>query len=644
MIEDNFDQSKLLFEKQNNLYKYLLILLNVYGIVYLFFYNPNYNDYDFGFLYLILILIQLLLIFGVRMSDKKVKNNAIKSDLYLIYSIVTYIIYSTYIINITSSACNLLLFCFVILNIVVLNKKNVIILGSLGIGYYLVDLISIMDDNVSRSVFNNYYNKMVLIAITIFFSIKAIDIFRSYKQTIILQNKDIYEQKEVLAEYNNELENSEKELKDNYEKMFQLAYYDKLTELPNRDYFFEYLVNICLDENNSRDIILIDIDNFKSINDFYSHDIGDEVLLFITDLLRNISGPDSIIGRVDGDIFSVILSENTKSEFFLEELEKSTHEPLSVNHYDINISLSMGVVNFPHSGKTPSDLFKNMELAMYKAKELGKGQYIKYTKDLSERMIKRVDMIEKLRHSIDNKEIYLVYQPVFDSMTCELKGYEALARWKNDVLGSVRPDIFIKLAEETGFIIDLSDWIFREAALFAKKINQNEKKVFVSINLSGVQFQYENLYKYVTSFLSKFEIDPEIIGIEITETSIIEYFDYAVPNLLNLRELGIRISLDDFGTGYSSLNYLRKLPINTLKIDKTFIDEMLIESKAATVINNLINLANELELDTVAEGVETKEQLDFLKANKCNFIQGFYLSKPLSEGDAINIFNEHYAN
>lgn len=632
------DKNNLLFEKRNKLYSYLLFILNIYGIIYiLFLNNKNIENNSEFYIPLMLLFFQILLIIGIAVNEYKIKKSIIRNDLYLIFSILTYLIYSLYITDSFDTTMILLFFTFILLNIIVLNKTNVIIIGCLGFFYYVANLIVLLSSE--NDLGTGYYNRLVLLGIVIYSSLKAIDIFSKYKETIVLQLKDLDEKKEILAKYDSDLANSEKELKDNYEKMFELAYYDKLTNLPNRDYFFEHLINVCLDESCVVDAMIVDIDNFKNINDFYSHDIGDEVLLYVANMLKNVCGSDSIIGRVDGDIFSVILAKDLRYQDVLSKINRLLSVPLSVNEYEINISLSIGVVQFPHDSKMPTDLFTYMELAMYKAKELGKGQYVRYNNELSEEMIKKIDMIGKLKKSLDNREIHLVYQPVFDAITNEPKGFEALVRWNNQVLGYVNPEVFIKLAEETGYIIQLSDWIFREAISFAKKINQGYKKTFVSINLSGVQLQRENLYKYVTNMLAEQQVDPEIIGIEITETSIIEYFDYVVPNLKRLKDLGMRISLDDFGTGYSSLNYLRKLPINTLKIDKTFIDEIFIESKAALVINNLLNLAHELKLDTVAEGVETKEQKDYLMSKNCKFIQGYYMSKPLVDEEAMKILN-----
>ncbi|PKM95397.1 MAG: hypothetical protein CVU84_04840 [Firmicutes bacterium HGW-Firmicutes-1] len=461
---------------------------------------------------------------------------------------------------------------------------------------------------------------------------------------------------------------TEKKLKD--VKIHTLAYYDTLTLLPNRSFFYEEINRIIETQYTTMDslaIIILDIDDFKLVNDIFGHEIGDEVLLTIANRFKAMDWDNITIARLGGDEFGLLVVEKLDEEEITEQLSLITQlvdQPIKIMNHDVKLTSSMGISFFPKDGTDKEILLKNAELALYKAKSLGKSCYNFFDIKMAEELLKKVDMGLELKEAINKNELLLYYQPLINCDTKKLTGFEALIRWDSPKYGRVSPNDFIPLAEEIGAINEIGKWVFKEAGIFSKKINKlfpkeinklhleeinlpeeinqllpdvidtNNKKITVSINVSPVQVIDHFFIEDMMGITEEYGIDPNIICIEITENALISSFDHAIANIKKLSELGFIISIDDFGTGYSSLSYLKNLPASIIKIDKSFVDHIENNSKDLDLIKTIISLGKVLNMEVVAEGVENLGQYDLLKEHKCDIIQGFLFSKPLTEEDA----------
>ena len=437
-------------------------------------------------------------------------------------------------------------------------------------------------------------------------------------------------QNERLLEYNDIVMKNEKELN-------QLSFYDLLTELPNRKMILsslEFLIHLSELKNIGFSVVLIDLDNFKFVNDTKGHHIGDALLRKITELFSNYIVKDDLVGRLGGDEFALVIQrELTKDELieYIGGIKNLLAQPIILDGEEITISASFGVATYPEDAKTASELLKYADIAMYQVKYSGKNGICFFHKSMNEEMLEKIELENQLTNALQNNELYLVYQPQYFLDKKVLYGFEALTRWNSERFGIVSPAKFIPIAEEAGFIISMGEWILKTACEEAVKIKDIYKFTpRISVNISAVQIMHPDFLDKVQRIIDSTGIDTTSLEFEITESIFISSMQYVVDILHKVRALGILISLDDFGTGYSSLSYLQMLPIDILKIDKSFVDKIDDASDKKQIVGALIDLMHQLDLKVVAEGVEKDSQLDYLREHNCDIIQGYIWGKPQS--------------
>ena len=418
------------------------------------------------------------------------------------------------------------------------------------------------------------------------------------------------------------------------EKMKQLAYYDTLTGLPNRVFLEKRICQkIC---SNTQDnyflIAYIDIDNFKTINDCMGHQVGDQFLTDLGNQLTSEVREPNLVARLGGDEFAILFEQTTKQEALnkVKDIVQKVSRSWMIENHQFYITMSIGIVSYPFDGKDAITLQKNAEIAMYAAKREGKNRVLCYREGISEFNIRNMRMINQLQYGLEDNQFRLYYQPQFNLKTGEVIGVEALIRWFHPEEGLIPPSDFIPVAEESGQIFELERWIVKKA--LEQKLEwekQGHSDIVMSINLSGKTLTSAINFYEIELLLAKASVDFTRIVIEITETANISDIDIVIKHLNRLRLMGIRIALDDFGTGYSSLNYLKKFPINIIKLDRSFINAINENGVDILLIKNVLTLAHDLKFEVVAEGIETNEQLEFLKEGLCEAGQGYLFSKPL---------------
>jgi len=431
-------------------------------------------------------------------------------------------------------------------------------------------------------------------------------------------------------------------------QMDHLAYHDALTKLPNRVHFEERLEHILEVSRRNKSIIavlFIDLDRFKIVNDTLGHHIGDGMLKTVAKRIQSVLRKSDTIARIGGDEFVVILETmETRSEAarVSEKIIAAVKRPMLVDSHNLNTTASIGIAIFPDDGETMHDIIKHADNAMYQAKKLGKDRYHYYVKQLSDDAHSRLQIEQALRHAIENDELELFYQPQYNLKSHKIVGIESLLRWHNKTLGTISPDQFIPIAEETGLIIKIGEFVFEEACRAFMELQEAGAAVdVVAINVSSVQFRQSDFLNSLKQIMKTVGISAHHIEIEITEGYIMEYTKSNLTVLDDLRALGLKIAIDDFGTGYSSMSYLKKLPIDSIKIDKSFIDEIASNHNDFEITKAIIALSSSLGYSVVAEGIETKEQEDALLDLDCDIGQGYYFSRPLSK-HAITDFISHH--
>lgn len=421
------------------------------------------------------------------------------------------------------------------------------------------------------------------------------------------------------------------------EKYNYLANHDELTGLPNRRFYKERAIALlqkAKDEGSNDPIafIYLDLDRFKIVNDTLGHSNGDLLLKQVADRLVSSLEPGDLVARMGGDEFMFLLPSVTDSEQLIKRVERMLalfQQPYSRDGYQFHITASIGISLYPDDAQDIEMLMIHADTAMYHAKRRGKNRYAIYAAEMNTKSHEKIKMETSLRLALDNNEFRLFYQPQIDIKTGQIKGVEALIRWFHPERGIVPPSDFIALAEETGLIIRLDQWVLRTACM---QLNRWQKKglppIRVSVNLSAQQFASDALVRSVKQTLQETNIDPRLLDLEITETMTMDV-EYTINTLRQLHEIGVQISIDDFGSGYSSLNYLKRFSIDRLKIDQSFVRDILSDTNDADIVGTIIAMAHNLGLEVVAEGVETKEQLRFLQYQKCNEVQGYYFSRPI---------------
>ncbi|ARI79008.1 bifunctional diguanylate cyclase/phosphodiesterase [Halobacillus mangrovi] len=421
------------------------------------------------------------------------------------------------------------------------------------------------------------------------------------------------------------------------EKIRYHAYYDSITNIPNRVLFQDRLIQaLTFSEmhNRSMAILFLDLDRFKKINDTFGHGFGDSVLKEVAHRLKKVIPKEATVSRQGGDEFIILLpSVDGQDEAIhcAKEILNAFSNPFMINNQEIAIKTSIGISLYPDNGVTAETLVKHADVAMYKAKEMTGNQYQVYTPDIENRSLETIRLENDLYKALDQgNEFTLYYQPKFDVRSNTIIGVEALIRWQHPSLGLLPPKDFIPLAEETGLISKLGEWVLEESCRQMKEwYVDGLTNLSVSANLSPQQFKQNDLISIVKRILDETGLPPQNLELELTENLIIHNTEKTLSMIQALKKLGVKISIDDFGTGFSSLGYLKDFPVDTLKIDKTFIDDITINDNNAAITNTIITLARSLQLNVIAEGVETKEQVDFLEHNGCYLIQGFYFSRPV---------------
>jgi diguanylate cyclase (GGDEF)-like protein/PAS domain S-box-containing protein len=413
-------------------------------------------------------------------------------------------------------------------------------------------------------------------------------------------------------------------------RLSNLEFFDELTNLPNNKWFNETLLSYIENKNRQFSIFLIGLNEFKLINSTFGYKMGDKVLQTIAIRLKNELGKNNLFFRIEGDTFSFIAKIKTKEKCVLlaQKITQIISEPIFIKDQEFYLSPSIGIALFPEDGKDIEALNKNSHAALYLAKEKDFYHIQFYDSNIKEEYSRRMELEKGLRKAIANNEMYLVYQPKCSITSNEVIGAEALLRWKHPELGFVSPIEFIPIAEETGLIDIIGEWVLVEAC---KQISLWKKKdidLIVSLNISVKQLHKANLVDIVQEALLEANISSSNLELEITE-SIMQQSENAIHLLYGFKDLGIKISIDDFGTGYSSLSYLKNLPIDILKIDRTFIKDIEFGQKDRAIVKSIVELGHNLQLTVIAEGVETKGQLDYLNEINCNLAQGYYYSPPL---------------
>lgn len=435
-------------------------------------------------------------------------------------------------------------------------------------------------------------------------------------------------------------------LAESEKKMQKMAYHDALTGLPNRLYLKEYLdaeMEKAHDGEAAGAILFIDLDDLKMINDTFGHSYGDSVIIKAGAYINVAAGEKAMVARIGGDEFLVVLPgevDREKVKNVADDIVKLLERDYEVGVSSSYLSASVGIALYPEDGGTAQDILKNADLALYAAKRSGKNTARFYESTMQKSAYENMIIKQGLREAIRRNELSLRYQPLVDALTSSVVSFEALLRWTSPELGSVPPGRFIPLAEESDSIQIIGKWVFCEACRFARSLSEiGRSDIRVSVNVSPRQLAADDFVPFIREAIDMAGIKPNQLEIEITENALISSMEESSPKLRDLRTLGVHLSLDDFGSGYCSLIYLKKLPVESLKIDKSFIDEIESDEVQLRFLNSIVNMAHIQRLRVVAEGVETQAQLDRLRDCQCDVIQGYLFSRPLPAEAAMSLLN-----
>jgi diguanylate cyclase (GGDEF)-like protein/PAS domain S-box-containing protein len=426
------------------------------------------------------------------------------------------------------------------------------------------------------------------------------------------------------------------------ERLLQLAHYDVLTSLPNRVLFYDRLRQAIAQARRNQwitGVMFMDVDRFKNINDTLGHAIGDQLLQQVSERLAGAVRSGDTVGRLGGDEFAIVLSNlgnAQNAKMVAQKIMAAFNEPFKLGSAEIFVTTSIGITLYPEDSTDQDTLIKNADAAMYKAKEAGRNAYQFYTREMGERGIALLNLEGGLRRALERDEFLLYYQPKAGVRSGEITGFEALLRWRHPERGLVLPDEFIPVLEETGLIVPVGEWVVNAACMQLNEwAGAGLDLVPVAINLSARQFLARDLGPTIKRILDRHRIDPGLIELEITESSLMVNPEEATRTLEYLKSLGVGISIDDFGTGYSSLGYLKRFPLDSLKVDRSFVRDVTTNADDATITRAVITMAHSLGLKVVAEGVETEAQLAFLAENGCDQIQGYYFARPQPAADCV---------
>jgi len=454
---------------------------------------------------------------------------------------------------------------------------------------------------------------------------------------------------EELQHHINEQERIGQALRESRERFRHVAFHDGLTDLPNRNYFIETL-KFLLEKSrqnpqNKFAVMFLDLNRFKTINDSLGHSAGDRLILHVARRLSSLVREGDVVARFSGDEFGIILNDVASQDDviqFAEMIRRRLMTSFTINARQVFTSVSIGIVANHSHYEEAEDILRDADIAMYHAKERGKG-YILFDQTMHARAVNLLQLETDLRHAIERDELLVYYQPIVDLATMRLMGFEALMRWQHPQRGFVSPAEFIPVAEETNFIVPLTLWILQKSCAQLVEWQQRSplnKNLMMSVNLSGKHFAQPDIVEQIRWIIKETGVDPQCLKLEITESAIMENAERTIEMLKSLRALGIHLSIDDFGTGYSSLSYLHRFPIDMLKVDRSFVSTMEAGTENGEIVRTIIALAKTLDLNVVAEGIETIHQLHQLRILGCEYGQGYLFSRPVSTEEAQSILDD----
>ncbi|GAC1536589.1 MAG: hypothetical protein NVS2B17_08270 [Candidatus Velthaea sp.] len=427
-----------------------------------------------------------------------------------------------------------------------------------------------------------------------------------------------------------------------------LAYHDQLTSLPNRASFVERLkdeLDTAAEQDTNIGVLFLDLDRFKDINDTLGHALGDRLLRIVGDRLTSAIREDGIVARMGGDEFIIMVGGNPDADALAAIAGRVVHcidEPVELDGYEQYVTASVGISMYPADGDDADTLIKHADIAMYRAKERGRNTYQFFTPALNATLRTRISQEKNLRKALEHNEFVVYYQPQIEVKTGRIVGVEALVRWQHPRLGLVPPDQFIPSAELSGLIVALGDWVLDSACRQVREWQcKGHPELHLAVNLSARQFHQTQLAAKVRATLARTGMPPATLELEITESVAMNDAALSVQIMQDLRSAGIRLSVDDFGTGYSSLGYLRRFPLHSIKIDQSFVRDIMSQPDDATIVRTVIAMAHSLGLEVCAEGVETREQLDFLRRERCDRVQGFFISRPMPAADLAPLLTRY---
>jgi len=436
------------------------------------------------------------------------------------------------------------------------------------------------------------------------------------------------------------------ERKKSEQMIYHMAFHDALTDLPNRRLFMDRMrkeTSRAKRLGSRLAVLFLDLDRFKLINDSFGHEAGDLLLMEAARRIKACVRENDIVARFGGDEFAVLITDlknREEAEHIAQNIQMRIQEPLETGEQSRRVSCSIGAALFPEDGKEPDELLKRADIALYCMKEMGRNGYLFFRPDMEMRSLERILLEHELARALKQNQFEIDYQPKVELASKRAVGAEALVRWNHPDLGKISPAKFIPIAEETGLILPLGEWVLRHSCLQAKEWQEKGyPPVKISVNMSARQFQDPHLVSKIKAILDETGLDPKWLELEVTESVFME-MENAAAILQQFRELGVEVSIDDFGTGYSSFSYIKQLPVDTLKIDTSFIRDLHLNKESQAIVTAILTIAKTLGLNVVAEGVETAEQLAFLNQEGCDQAQGYYFGKPLSAEQAEAYWRE----
>ncbi|WP_415881823.1 EAL domain-containing protein [Neptuniibacter sp. QD72_48] len=418
-------------------------------------------------------------------------------------------------------------------------------------------------------------------------------------------------------------------------RLIWMANHDPLTALPNRLFFNEKVesaIRRCEPDNTIVAVLFCDLDSFKDVNDSLGHPVGDELLQQTAERIQTVIANDGVLARLGGDEFTILLegkSSVREVELVAQHILRAFRQSFFIDGYEIFSTVSIGISLFPEHGRDVISLIQHADVAMFDAKESGKNQLRFYHDEQGSQRYERFSLVNDLRRALEKEEFRIFYQPQIDARDGSVMGVEALLRWQHEEAGMISPAKFIPLAEEQGLIVPIGEWVLEEACRNGKAWHDQGMDIRIGVNIAGQQIMHESLLSTVRRVIRETNISPDLLDLEVTENFLLRQPEITIPKLHKFRDMGLSLSMDDFGTGFSSLSYLKKLPLNTLKIDQSFVRDIGTNPEGEAIVKAIIVLAQSLGLEALAEGVETSDQLSYLRQHGCHLIQGYYFSRPL---------------